>query len=161
MCSKYIVRSEMDIRRQSRTHPDFLELLNFVRHYIDSKSYIKGEIEFDEQTGKLNIRIEHEQAHIRTVQRLDKHLRAFDPYLMSFARIFWQWNIWDGVVYIGRDAERIRREDKFNPVKLGLLRAGFSRDQVKAMMEAADITEHKPYHAPQSFCNELSSIAFH
>lgn len=143
MCSKYIVRSEMEIKRNELTNPKFLSTLIFVIKYIESKACIRGAVKFDKQSGKLNILIEHAEADVNVVQQLNKHFHEFSPYVLVFARMFWRWNIWDGVVYIGEKADWLEREDKLNPVKLGLLKSGLSRDEVIDIMRYEKAMKHR------------------
>lgn len=139
MCTTFVIRSEMEIKQQFRINADLTELVNFFRQYID-QSEVNGTVQYNENTGYLFIRIEHKDAHIRTVHHLETKFSQFGHYVIAFARVFWRWAIWDGVLYIGQDAETMKKDDKRNPVKLGLLKAGFKRQEVKRiLMDATDI----------------------
>ena len=161
MCSKYTIRSEMEIKKNVQGHPEFLELLRFLKNHINSKLCIKGAVEFNKQSGKLNIWVEHGQAHRGDVHQLDTRFRAFHPYVVSFARIFWRWSIWGGVAYIGKDASRLKRDDKSKPIKLGLLREGFTQCQAKTMLESTKIVKRQPMNLPRSLCEESIQYASH
>ena len=156
MCLPYIIRSEMDVTRSALDHPGFLEMLTSIRNYIDSEPYVSGQVLLDVESCQLDILVKHDKAHISHVRQLDKQLRAFSPFVVSFARIFWNWSIWDGVVYIGRDASYMQREDSFQRVKLSLLKAGFKRDQVREMMSSANVTHRHLSDTHTPLCNEIT-----
>ena len=157
MCLPYIIRSEMDVQRSALEHPAFIQMLTLIRGYIDSEPYVSGQVLLDEESCQLDILIMHDKAHISHVRKLDKQLRAFSPFVVSFARVFWNWSIWDGVVYIGRDASFMQREDSYHRVKLGLLKAGFKRDQVKDMISSANITQRNFTDTHTPLCKEITN----
>jgi hypothetical protein len=146
----------MDVHRSKVEHPELLELLAFLRSYIDSDQLVSGQVLFDVESCQLDIMIKHEKAHISHVRQLDRKFREFDPFVISFARVFWNWSIWDGVVYIGQDSSHIQREDSYQRVKLSLLKAGFKRDQVKEMMSSAKVTHRNFTDTHTPLCNEIT-----